>query len=97
MTIEIVPSVAVGASQFGPILWTAVAIILTIISVALSDARPYPGLKLVGKEAGEIWNSKAKKRYVEHGVQLMKKAFQDVSRDIVFVVYIRNGLSRYSC
>ncbi|KAF4545495.1 Cytochrome p450 protein [Lasiodiplodia theobromae] len=77
MTIEIVPSVAVGASQFGPILWTAVAIILTIISVALSDARPYPGLKLVGKEAGEIWNSQAKKRYVEHGVQLMKKAFQD--------------------
>ncbi|KAL0262446.1 hypothetical protein SLS55_001414 [Diplodia seriata] len=63
--------------QLGSLLFAGFVIIVSVFSYYAKEERPYPGFKLVGKEPGEWTNAKAKARFVQSAVQIMKRGMDE--------------------
>lgn len=67
------------SSQSYPIVFAILAVLITVFSYWINEDRCYPGFKVIGMEKGEWGYAKAKKRYVENAVKIMKQGAEDVS------------------
>ncbi|KAL1643064.1 hypothetical protein SLS58_005033 [Diplodia intermedia] len=79
-----------GTLQLGSLLFAGFVIIVSVFSYYAKEERPYPGFKLIGKEPGEWTNAKAKARFVQSAVQIMKRGM-DECKGKVFQVIGNNG------
>ncbi|OJD36815.1 cytochrome p450 [Diplodia corticola] len=79
-----------GALQLGSLLFAGFVIIVSVFSYYAKEERPYPGFKLIGKEPGEWTNAKAKARYFQSAVQILRRGM-DECQGKVFQVIGNNG------
>ncbi|GME53120.1 putative cytochrome p450 [Neofusicoccum parvum] len=90
MVLEVLTLNSDNTLQTASLLFAGFVVLVTLIGYWAQEERPYSGFKLVGKEPGEWGHAKAKQRYVQNAIQILKRGM-DECKGKVFQVIGSNG------
>lgn len=78
MVLEVLTLNSDNTLQTASLLFAGFVVLVTLIGYWAQEERPYSGFKLVGKEPGEWGHAKAKQRYVQNAIQILKRGMDEV-------------------